>query len=412
MQMDPRIILAGQAPNVIGAIDSGTIAAQRANELHQQNALADLYRSQGAGIAAGDQNALNALAGISPQAALGIQGERLNQQSARQGMDVQLQNLDLAKQQGARQADAYARSISAEQAAAEAAKINAGMQAAMMAQTPEAWNAVLAQNGMDPQQFPFESRDAILAGFLGAADVLAARGKQAELAGGSQTFRAATPEEAAQYGAVAGQVDEKTGRFYPNNPPSGMAITSDGQGGFSVQQGPGVTGRPLTVEEGKTTGYLIRAERAEQVLGELEKQGTSIVGRTADMIPGGNFFKSKDYQKFDQAKRNFINAQLRRESGAVISDAEFANAEQQYFPVPGDGPEVIAQKRQNRIDAIEGLRVGSGAGADKVKANGGEIPDFAAMTPEQIRDFDWQSLSGNLEALKAYSARLDEVTGQ
>jgi hypothetical protein len=50
----------------------------------------------------------------------------------------------------------------------------------------------------------------------------------------------------------------------------------------------------------------------------------------------------------DQAKRNFVNAVLRRESGAVISPSEFENAHVQYFPVPGDSEKVLAQKKANR----------------------------------------------------------------
>ena len=50
----------------------------------------------------------------------------------------------------------------------------------------------------------------------------------------------------------------------------------------------------------------------------------------------------------DQAQRDFINAVLRRDSGAAINDREFANARQQNSVQPGDSQEVIAQKRANR----------------------------------------------------------------
>jgi hypothetical protein len=73
------------------------------------------------------------------------------------------------------------------------------------------------------------------------------------------SFRRATPEEAAGYGAAAGQIDEQTGRFYPINLPSGMTVESDGQGGIKVVQGAGVGGK---------------AERAE---GERKKQQGSFV---------------------------------------------------------------------------------------------------------------------------------------
>ncbi len=47
-----------------------------------------------------------------------------------------------------------------------------------------------------------------------------------------------------------------------------------------------------------------------------------------------NWLKTGDRQAFDQAGRNFINAVLRQESGAVISDTEFDNAYKQYIPQP------------------------------------------------------------------------------
>lgn len=169
-----------------------------------------------------------------------------------------------------------------------------------------------------------------------------------------------------------------------NNRPKGMMIESDGAGGFKMVQGADVSGSAnLNVEQGKNTGFLLRAQDADKTITQLENQGTSIWNSTAGALPGiGNFLRSDEAQKFDQAKRDFINAQLRQESGAVISPEEFKNAEVQYFPQPGDSPAVIEQKRQNRQNAIAGFRIRSGAGAqsvDKMQS------DAAANDPLGIR---------------------------
>lgn len=74
----------------------------------------------------------------------------------------------------------------------------------------------------------------------------------------------------------------------------------------------------------------------------------------------GNYAVSEDFQKLEQAQRDFINAVLRRESGAVISEPEFDNARKQYFPQPGDSPAVVKQKAQNRRLAIEGITAAAG----------------------------------------------------
>lgn len=162
--------------------------------------------------------------------------------------------------------------------------------------------------------------------------------------------------------------DEEKGAFErvggTKAPSGGLAVTTNPDGTTTVTMG-GAKPPKLTEAEGKNAGFLVRANDSQKTLNDLEAQGSSLWNNTAGKIPlVGNFLRSEEAQKYDQAKRDFINAQLRRESGAVISPEEFANAEQQYFPQPGDGPEVIKQKRANRQNAIRGLEIGSGAGAD------------------------------------------------
>lgn len=124
--------------------------------------------------------------------------------------------------------------------------------------------------------------------------------------------------------------------------------------------------RPLTESQGRANLFGSRAQEADAILTGLEKN-ISVGGLAAkqalqDMpvIGGpigvaGNALLSNDQQRVEQAQRNFVNAVLRVESGAVISPSEFENAKRQYFPQPGDGAAVIEQKRQNRQTAIQGL---------------------------------------------------------
>lgn len=133
-------------------------------------------------------------------------------------------------------------------------------------------------------------------------------------------------------------------------------------GGFS-QQGVGTT--RMTEGQSTTAVYADRMAESNQILNSLEQEGTgfwnNFIKRNApDAVE--NYMLSSEFQQFDQARRNFVNAVLRKESGAVISDEEFANAERQYFPVPGDSDEVIAQKRRNRQTAIDGIRRAAGPG--------------------------------------------------
>jgi hypothetical protein len=118
-----------------------------------------------------------------------------------------------------------------------------------------------------------------------------------------------------------------------------------------------------TEGEANASLYASRMMEAENVLRDpdVEKAAASPQERIRGAIPlVGNYLVSEKYQKFDQAQRNFINAVLRRESGAVISKDEFDNAGKQYFPQPGDTPEKLAQKRANRADAIKGIAAAGG----------------------------------------------------
>lgn len=115
--------------------------------------------------------------------------------------------------------------------------------------------------------------------------------------------------------------------------------------------------------EARAGGWYERMMDSESTLSnpKISQAGTDPVQNVKASVPLiGNAMVSPEFQQLDQAKRNFINSQLRRESGATITPDEFANANKQYFMQYGDGPEVIAQKAQNRKTAIEGMLTSAG----------------------------------------------------
>ena len=69
-------------------------------------------------------------------------------------------------------------------------------------------------------------------------------------------------------------------------------------------------------------------------------------------------------QQYLAAKLNFITAVLRKESGAAISETEFANEDLKYFPQPGESAATIEQKRIARKTAIESMKAQSGGAFD------------------------------------------------
>lgn len=149
---------------------------------------------------------------------------------------------------------------------------------------------------------------------------------------------------------------------------------------------PGVE-KPLTEFQGKAAGYGSRAAAADAIISEIGADGKAqpgLIKRSLEAMPVigdslgtmSNWTQSANQQQIEQAQRDFINAVLRQESGAAIAESEFNNAQKQYFPQPGDTPEVIAQKAMNRQTAINAFTASAGpqgaklitSSRDKIKA--------------------------------------------
>jgi hypothetical protein len=164
----------------------------------------------------------------------------------------------------------------------------------------------------------------------------------------------------------------------------GFSVTT--ADGTVVQMGGGNEPKDMKEAQAKANIYASRMENSNQILEQLENEGTSLTNKIASGLPLGNYALSPEYRQYDQAKRDFINATLRQESGAVIADTEFANGERQYFPQPGDDPQTIAQKKENRRIAMEAIRQASGQPETNptFAAENPVMPDFSTMSDEEL----------------------------
>jgi len=116
--------------------------------------------------------------------------------------------------------------------------------------------------------------------------------------------------------------------------------------------------KPLNDAQAKALLFSNRMRESDKIITELAGKGTnvSVPGSRSNVFgPAINAMSAESQQSLDQAKRDFINAVLRRESGAVIADSEFANAEKQYFPQIGESAKIIAQKAANRKNALDSI---------------------------------------------------------
>jgi hypothetical protein len=167
--------------------------------------------------------------------------------------------------------------------------------------------------------------------------------------------------------------EAKVAADLPNAPkePSMMQVTEiDQETGeivtSLVPKVPGEVSRkpPKEPTQGQFTagGYASRIEQAEAVLSDVEQKiaGMGELSFRAQRAAPSAALQSADFQSYDQASRNFINAVLRRESGAAIAPSEFENARRQYLPVPGDTKETLAQKKANRDLVFANLKQEAG----------------------------------------------------
>lgn len=149
-----------------------------------------------------------------------------------------------------------------------------------------------------------------------------------------------------------------SGEFTQKVMPDGRVLLFNKQGqwkpvldtnGKPMISKPSLADKPLNESQGNSLMYGKRMQTANKILENLESTNGTWDIKGGDVLarinPKGG---SEDFKKYEQAKRNFINAILRKESGAAIGQDEFESADKQYFPQIGDNEAVIKQKAANR----------------------------------------------------------------
>jgi hypothetical protein len=124
-----------------------------------------------------------------------------------------------------------------------------------------------------------------------------------------------------------------------------------------------VEGKDLTEGQAASLGFASRLSLNEKTLNEVASRGYK---------PGGLFelgftperLRSEDRKIYEAAKRNWIAAKLRKESGAAIGKEEYSDADLQYFPQPGDTEKVLKQKANLRNTVYQSERTAIGRFAD------------------------------------------------
>ena len=85
-------------------------------------------------------------------------------------------------------------------------------------------------------------------------------------------------------------------------------------------------------------------------------------------------------QQYRQAQENWVRANLRLESGAVIGPKEMEDEITTYFPQPSDKQETVEQKARARRDTELAVTVRAGPAYKQIQKA------MSARTPRLVRD--------------------------
>ncbi|ESZ41010.1 hypothetical protein X731_24625 [Mesorhizobium sp. L2C054A000] len=178
-----------------------------------------------------------------------------------------------------------------------------------------------------------------------------------------------------------------------DKPTAGLSVSMDKDGNVTYTQGG--SGGKTTEFQGKQNAYVTRMRGMSPIIDTLGNELTDFKQAAYDALPTvgtiktGNGMLSENYQKASNAGRVFLQSVLRLDSGAAIPPAEEAQYGDVFLPRPGDKPGTIAQKKQARDLALNGVEAGMTpeqvlATGRAVVASGGD-PNATAAPPARAR---------------------------
>jgi len=115
----------------------------------------------------------------------------------------------------------------------------------------------------------------------------------------------------------------------------------------------------LNSDQSKIFSFYMRMKNAEKVLSQpkyakaLQDQKCNILSNFGSL---GRYLNTPEYKIAKNAADDWINAMLRRDSGAQISASEYANYVPIFIPLPNGGPELLKRKKQSRENYMFSLK--------------------------------------------------------
>ncbi len=214
-----------------------------------------------------------------------------------------------------------------------------------------------ARLGLDRERFDFERSNADRTQDIKEYQFAKRNGFEGSFADWKNSGRA-QPSAIQEYEYARQQGFPGTFQDWETSKKGGMSLQVDPEtGAVTFQQGANI--KPMTEAQSKDAVYSTRAEGALPLIDQHGDALTRVNENVGAQIPlVGNYMKSEEYQQAEQAGNEFLQAILRKDTGAAITSQEMSEYGRTYLPMPGDSPAVLEQKRISRRRALEALKAG------------------------------------------------------
>ena len=336
MAIDYNLILGGQAPDIVGSMARGNALAGQVMQQDQARQTRDLYKTQGAGISMGDPNALNALAQLDPAASMDLRATK--------------QRMDIMTAEEQRAIQDFAAKATAQQKAEAVQKIEDAVKMGTAIQDPQTWDQVMSREAPELVG-QFAMRDALARKYMTMAEAIKA---------------AQGPSPTDRYKVVGGTLMDLSAGGGPkpiyNAPqPTETIFGPDGQ---PILQRGGPAGVKFTEGQSKDVVYATRArgalESLESILTQNPDALSSRTGPLLENVPMGlgRDLQSDAYQVAKTYGDEFLQAVLRKDTGAAITTDEQRLYGDTYLPRAGDGKAKLAAKKAARARALAAIEAG------------------------------------------------------
>ncbi|HEY7866991.1 MAG TPA: hypothetical protein VIC51_13450, partial [Psychromonas sp.] len=160
--------------------------------------------------------------------------------------------------------------------------------------------------------------------------------------------------------------------YIPNVP--GLPVLD--QRGLPTTYTPKATEPKVTDAQNLAAGFYDRMKSASEIIDSLDASASrpEKLAESLRAIPfvgdvAARSTESPARQQYRQAQANWVRANLRKESGAVIGEQEMADEIATYFPQIGDSASVIEQKRLARQVTEEAMKRNAGGALNETTTN-------------------------------------------